>query len=50
MIFTVEMIIKWIGLGFKEYFKEAFNGFDCFIVIISIVDVSLSYSHISIFI
>jgi hypothetical protein len=47
LVFFVEMILKLSGLGLKQYFKEPFNAFDCLIVIISLVDISLSYSHIS---
>ena len=43
-LFFLEMIIKLIGLGFKEYFKDSFNTFDCIIVIISSVDLVLTYS------
>ena len=36
--FFAEMIIKLIGLGFKDYSKDAFNIFDATLVIISLVD------------
>jgi hypothetical protein len=42
-IFTAEMIIKLIGLGFKEYGRDRFNLFDAFIVIISIVENVMFY-------
>ena len=45
-IFALEMIIKVIGLGIKEYFKDKFNGFDFAIVIISSIDVALNRSSI----
>lgn len=32
------MIIKLIGLGFKEYSQDGFNLFDCTIVIISVME------------
>ena len=32
------MILKIIGLGFKDYFSQGFNVFDAFIVIMSYVD------------
>jgi len=38
VLFTFEMVSKMIGLGLKLYFDEAFNIFDCFIVIMSYVD------------
>ena len=43
-IFAAEMIIKLIGLGIKQYFKEKFNCFDFVIVIISSIDVALNQS------
>ena len=41
-IFTLEMILKLIGLGIKEYFRDSFNAFDFTIVIISSIDVALT--------
>jgi len=38
------MIIKIVGLGPKMYIKDYFNIFDAFIVILSIIDVSLTFS------
>jgi hypothetical protein len=40
------MIILFLGLGFKEYFKHKFNIFDLAIVILSTFDVILSKIHI----
>ena len=40
-IFLLEMVIKITGYGFKKYFKDSFNSFDCIIVLISCVDVIL---------
>jgi hypothetical protein len=39
LIFTLELIIKLIGLGFKHYFNELSNTFDFIIVIISFVEI-----------
>jgi hypothetical protein len=36
--FVAEMIIKLIGLGFKEYARDSFNIFDALIAIISLID------------
>ena len=36
--FVIEMIIKLIGLGFKEYARDSFNVFDAVLVIISLID------------
>lgn len=38
-IFVLEMIIKLLGLGFKEYFIDGYNVFDCVIVMLSIVEI-----------
>lgn len=40
------MIIKLIGLGFKEYASDGFNVFDCVIVVISVVELLLSLSNV----
>jgi len=37
-LFTIEMVIKLIGLGPVMYARDSFNLFDAFIVIVSIVD------------
>jgi len=39
IIFIVEMVIKLIGLGFKEYVSDGFNIFDCIIVHISVFEI-----------
>ena len=36
-IFIAEMILKWIGLGIKQYFRDKWNQFDFFIVFCSII-------------
>ena len=38
ILFTVEMILKIIGLGIKGYINDSFNLFDAFVVIMSYVD------------
>lgn len=43
-IFIAEMILKWMGLGFKEYFADSFNQFDCFVVMSSIVELIVAAS------
>jgi hypothetical protein len=43
-VFFLEMIIKLIGYGLKNYFMEAFNSFDCIIVLVSCIDVVLQHS------
>ena len=41
-IFIIEMLIKLIGFGVKGYFIDAFNCFDCFVVLTSIIDLFVS--------
>ena len=41
-IFACEMVVKLLGLGFKEYYKDKFNCFDFVIVIVSSIDVGLT--------
>ena len=41
-IFTLEVIVKVIGLGFIEFVKDKFNIFDVFIVIVSLIEIILS--------
>lgn len=45
-IFFVEMVVKLIGLGVKQYFKDSFNTFDCAIVVISIIDIVLTFADL----
>ena len=42
--FLLEMIIKILGLGLREYVRDSFNIFDAVIVLVSCVDVALFYS------
>lgn len=39
--FVAEMIIKLLGLGFKEYARDTFNIFDATLVVISLIDFAL---------
>ena len=43
-IFTLEIIIKLIGLGFKIFFYDKYNLLDFIVVLANTVDVALSYS------
>jgi len=38
VIFTVEMLLKILGMGFKLYAEDRMNLFDAFLVIIGLVD------------
>lgn len=46
-IFILEMLLKMIGLGFKNYFRDRYNDFDCIIVIYSIFEIIISMSDLS---
>lgn len=37
-LFFAEMVLKLIGMGFKEYAKDKFNLFDAVIVVLSTVE------------
>nr|AEJ87267.1 voltage operated calcium channel Cav1A [Dugesia japonica] len=41
-LFTFEMVIKILALGLGEYFSKAFNKFDFFVVLCSIIELSLT--------
>lgn len=41
IIFTIEIILKFIGLGLFEFYKDIFNIFDLFIVTLSLVEIAL---------
>jgi Ion transport protein len=41
-IFTVEVVIKLLAIGFKHYFKSMFNLFDCLVVISGLIDIFLA--------
>mmetsp|Transcript_31861 Transcript_31861/g.83285 ORF Transcript_31861/g.83285 Transcript_31861/m.83285 type:complete len:1767 (+) Transcript_31861:80-5380(+) len=41
-IYVVEMLVKWIGLGIDQYFKDPWSLFDFVLVMISLLDVVLS--------
>lgn len=38
VFFFLELVLKLIALGFREYFRDGMNCFDCFIVIISLAE------------
>lgn len=39
--FTIEMIIKIIGLGLKGYLRDRMNTFDAVIVIASLIEIAV---------
>ena len=42
-IFALEMVLKLIGLGWQNYKQDSYNLFDASIVIISLIDFTLSH-------
>ena len=42
VVFILEMILKLLGIGFKQYFVDPFNVFDCIIVITTAFDILTS--------
>ena len=45
MVFIMEMVLKLIAFGPKEYCKNKWNLFDGAIVILSVLDMALTYSN-----
>jgi hypothetical protein len=43
VIFCLEMVIKLIGMGWKAYMRDRSNIFDFTIVILSTIDVIITY-------
>lgn len=41
IIFTVDMGLKLIGLGIKEYITDRMNIFDALIVILSLIELAI---------
>lgn len=41
VLFTVEMVVKMLGLGLLRYFRSKMNVFDCIVVVISLLELSL---------
>ena len=41
LVFALEMVLKIIGLGVREYVSDEFNLFDCFIVVVSLIELAL---------
>ena len=42
VLFTIEMVLKLIGLGLFQYLRDGYNRFDGIIVIFSIVELGVS--------
>ena len=41
-LYALEMLLKWMGLGLRQYFKDAWNVFDFSLVIITAVDIAFA--------
>ncbi|KAL0102109.1 hypothetical protein PUN28_018567 [Cardiocondyla obscurior] len=46
VLFSMEMMLKMYSLGFQGYFVSLFNRFDCFVVIGSITEMILTFTHV----
>ncbi|XP_066274287.1 sodium channel protein type 4 subunit alpha-like isoform X2 [Branchiostoma lanceolatum] len=46
VIFTVEMLLKWVGVGFKRYFGSVWCWLDFVIVVISLVSIGAATAGI----
>lgn len=46
IIFAFEMVVKIFGLGIKDYFMQKSNTFDAILVVLSILEISLTFSSI----
>ncbi|OMJ69330.1 hypothetical protein SteCoe_32973 [Stentor coeruleus] len=42
-IFTMEMIVKILGLGLRYYFSNNWNRFDCFVTILSLITLQSNF-------
>ena len=42
LCFTLEMVLKMVGLGPRQYFRDYFNAFDFVVVTISLVELSIA--------
>ena len=40
--FSIELLLKLIGLGFREFSNDSFNKFDTFVVAVSCLEIVLS--------
>ena len=42
--FFVEIVVKLVGLGFREFFRDRFNQFDTIIVLAGMIEVIIDFS------
>ncbi|KAK4323895.1 hypothetical protein Pmani_005447 [Petrolisthes manimaculis] len=46
ILFTVEMILKWVALGFVKYFTSVWTILDCFIVLVSMCSLFIEQDNL----
>jgi len=46
LCFVAEMLIKLVGLGFKNYARDRFNLFDALLVVLSLIEMILALCNV----
>ena len=46
-IFLLEMLAKWVAVGFKAYLQEPWNVFDAVVVVVSVAGVALDFAGLA---
>ncbi|KAK8392889.1 hypothetical protein O3P69_013130 [Scylla paramamosain] len=46
ILFTIEMFVKWIALGFVKYFTSVWTILDCFIVLVSMCSLFIEQDNL----
>ncbi|XP_071550553.1 sodium channel protein 1 brain-like isoform X3 [Panulirus ornatus] len=46
ILFTVEMVLKWVALGFVKYFTSVWTILDCFIVLVSLCSLFIEQDNL----
>jgi hypothetical protein len=47
-VYCVEFLVKIIGLGWKEYFRDETNTFDLLVLVISLIELIISMLEVKI--
>jgi len=42
-VFFLVMLVKLLAFGIKPYLSDSFNAFDCFVIVLSIVDIGSEF-------
>jgi voltage-dependent calcium channel L type alpha-1D len=45
-IFTMELVLKWIAMSPRLYFRDGYNWFDFVVVVSSIADVAVTFAGV----